>query len=79
MFFHLNWVKWSIDHALYLALEPCDSEDYLIREACHDHPSLESEGNEGLWVENPWEVSVQIQVSIGFLDVEEGPDLPDKE
>ena len=66
VFFYLHKVNWSTDNALYEALKSIDDGDYLIREACHDYPMLDSAGNAGSWDDNPWKLSIRHEVSIGY-------------
>lgn len=44
-----------------------DHEDFRLIEACHDYPDPEGNGL-GMWVDNPWGVSQQINVSIYYRD-----------
>lgn len=66
-----EYVKWYRDSYqdlinLYNDLKSQDEESYLICEACHDHPSYESDGNSGAWYDNPWGLSVCISVSLNY-------------
>lgn len=67
--FHVECIKWcDFDPPisdLYHALRELDSEDFIIIEGCHDYPDSDN-GCRGDWVDNPWDMSKNIQVSVTF-------------
>jgi hypothetical protein len=66
--FHSESCKWNPYEPpisdLYAALKDVDEEDFRLLEGCHDYPGSD-EGNCGVW-EDPWEMSVNVSVSVNF-------------
>lgn len=76
VFFHFDYYKWHlvgpsnwIGSKLYEAVKDRE-EDYLIQEACHDYPTLDSDGDAGSWVQNPWRLAKCLSVSLTFEETD---------
>ena len=65
-----NDTKWYTDDdpeliQLYRELKE-NIEDCLVCEACNEFPSLDSVGNFGEWNDNPWDLGINISVSLSY-------------
>jgi hypothetical protein len=63
-------IKWYVDDyaeisRLYKELQACDSDTYLIIEACHDYPNT-TDNDIGCWHDNPWQLAKWVSASIAF-------------
>ena len=63
-------VKWYTDYedvtALYKHMrEAHDEEDWIIFQACHDYPDT-TDGDEGGWYDNPFDLSKSVRVALNW-------------
>ena len=63
-------VKWYTDYeditALYKHMrEAHDEEDWIIFQACHDYPDT-TDGDEGGWYDNPFDLSKHVSVELSW-------------
>ena len=63
-------VKWYTDYedvtALYKHMrEAHDEEDWIIFQACHDYPDT-TDGDEGGWYDNPFDLSKSVSVELNW-------------
>ena len=68
--FATNDVKWYSDYedvtALYKHMrEAHDEEDWIIIQACHDYPDS-TDGDEGGWYDNPFNLSKSVSVELAW-------------